>query len=205
MRKKCPPGVICFQNMTLVVLVFCVLLGIYFIVSKSSFTTPQKIIIQQPEQNDRKFGIFAQPSYSFSNLPNDILLNPYAPPRKQNPYFSQGGDVRGGIPINQNPTGYQQQSYNTVGMLAKVGGNKPVLLPLLGRPIHRNGDKWQYYTFSENNSFVKLPVSANGKNCTGDYGCKELYNNDTVYVDGYNDVFKVTIYENNSPQYIPVV
>ena len=30
-----------------------------------------------------------------------------------------------------------------------------------------------------------------------------LYNDDIVYIDGYNDAFKVTLYENNTIRYIP--
>ena len=50
---------------------------------------------------------------------------------------------------------------------------------------------------------IKLPMSKNGRSCTSEYGCDELMNGDTVYVEGYKDAFKVTIYENSSPQYIP--
>ena len=50
---------------------------------------------------------------------------------------------------------------------------------------------------------TKLPISVNGKSCTGEYGCDDINNGDTVYVEGYNDTFKVTVYENNLFQYIP--
>jgi len=36
-----------------------------------------------------------------------------------------------------------------------------------------------------------------------EYGCDELFNGDKVYVEGYKDVFVVSIYENSSPRYIP--
>ena len=36
-----------------------------------------------------------------------------------------------------------------------------------------------------------------------DGGCDDLFNSDTVYVEGYKDAFKVTVYENASPRYIP--
>ena len=35
--------------------------------------------------------------------------------------------------------------------------------------------------------------------------CDELTSGDTVYVEGYNDAFKVTIYENSQPRYIPIL
>jgi hypothetical protein len=52
---------------------------------------------------------------------------------------------------------------------------------------------------------TKLPVSLNGKSCTGEYGCDEIYDNDSVYVEGYNHMYKVTMYLNNQFNYIPVV
>ena len=49
----------------------------------------------------------------------------------------------------------------------------------------------------------KLPISSNGRSCTDEYGCDELTNGDTIYVEGYNDMFKVTVYDNKYFQYIP--
>jgi len=66
-------------------------------------------------------------------------------------------------------------------------------------------DKWQFYTMSDKNNSVKLPVSKGGRSCTNEYGCDNLYNGDTVYVEGYNDAFKVTIYDNSNIQYIPAI
>ena len=74
---------------------------------------------------------------------------------------------------------------------------------LLGRPVFTNRDKWQYYTMSDQNNSVKLPVSQNGKSCTNEYGCNRLYDGDTVYVEGFNDIFRVTVYDNNVMEYIP--
>ena len=38
-----------------------------------------------------------------------------------------------------------------------------------------------------------------------DIGCNDLYTGDVVRVDGYNDDFKVTTYENDMPKYIPFI
>ena len=79
------------------------------------------------------------------------------------------------------------------------------ILPLMARPLYSNRQKWQYYTISDKNNMVKLPISKSGRSCTNDYGCDELFNGDNVYVEGYNDTFKVTVYENNTPEYIPFI
>jgi hypothetical protein len=79
------------------------------------------------------------------------------------------------------------------------------ILPLMGRPLFTNRDKWQFYTMSDKNNSIKLPVTNAGKSCTGEYGCDNLYNGDTVYVEGYNDAFKVTMYDNAVMKYIPFI
>ena len=50
---------------------------------------------------------------------------------------------------------------------------------------------------------IKLPLTYKGRSCTNEYGCDKLYNGDTVYVEGYNDAFKTTVYENDIMRYIP--
>ena len=79
-----------------------------------------------------------------------------------------------------------------------------MILPLMGRRVMSGRDKWQYYTMTNTgNSNTKLPISINGKSCTSEYGCDEINNGQVVYVEGYKDTFRVTVYENNLFSYIP--
>jgi len=48
-----------------------------------------------------------------------------------------------------------------------------------------------------------LPVTYKKRSCTSDQGCDNIYNGDTVYVEGYNDAFKATIYDNAIQYSIP--
>lgn len=132
-------------------------------------------------------------------------MNPYSPPLKLDrympPMFSPI-DPRG-VPINVRTRGYLD-AYRQVGLLTRLNG-KETILPLMGRPLHTNRNKWQYYTISDQNQGIKLPVSRSGRSCTNEYGCDELYNSDTIYVEGYKEAFKVTMYENALPRYIPYV
>ena len=73
----------------------------------------------------------------------------------------------------------------------------------MGKTLYSNRSKWQYYTMTDNNNIVKLPISSNGRSYIDEYGCDELSNGDTIYVEGYNDTFKVTVYDNKYFQYIP--
>jgi hypothetical protein len=203
MPKKCPPGVFCIENFTLFILIIAGILGFILIFRNLKPVQSSNITFKIPNNNSAsKKGLFPKPEYSFSNIREDILLNPYAPPLKDDRYINGSGDPRG-IPINIS-TRAVDTSYRQVGILTRNSGNETIL-PLMGRPLYVNRDKWQYYTMSDKNNMIKLPVSRNGKSCTNEYGCDSLYNGDTIFVEGYNDAFKVTMYDNNIAQYIPFI
>ena len=204
MARKCPPGVICIENVTITFLICAlVIILLYFYYSGFSPSNPSVIvnreIIQSPNQ--------AFPRWNVTNTeaPRDILMNPYSPPIKLDRYMPpmySPIDPRG-VPINVRTRGYLD-AYRQVGLLTRLNG-KETILPLMGRPLHTNRNKWQYYTISDQNQGIKLPVSRSGRSCTNEYGCDELYNSDTIYVEGYKEAFKVTMYENALPRYIPYV
>ena len=190
MARRCPAGVICIENMSFLFLLIVITLAIivYFQFKQNTIPPPlpsQNIIVKEvmAPQKGRK----------------SVLMNPYMPPLRDTTFFS----APRGIPINI-PTQSFDTSYRQVGILTRVNG-KETILPLMGRPLFANRNKWQYYTMSDKNNSVKLPVSRNGRSCTNEYGCDSLYNGDTIYVEGYNDAFKVTMYDNELPRYIPFV
>jgi len=200
MAKKCLPGVICIENVTLVsiFIILIVVLSIWY-------------FMNQKEINK---SIIPHESKVISNSSTPILLpisskqdefnNPYAPPLKNNMYHPRdSSDVRG-VPVNIETRG-MPSNYGQVGILTRTNGSE-MILPLMGRRTMSGRDKWEYYTISgSGNLNARLPISVNGKNCSGEYGCDEVYDGDVVYVEGYNDTFRATIYENNSFRYIPVL
>jgi hypothetical protein len=136
------------------------------------------------------------------------MNNPYAPPmRTDGMYFPpDSGDIRG-IPVNVRTRGANVQ-YQQLGILTRNGNNggrsADSILPLMGRQIMNGRDKWQYYTMTNTGNLnTKLPISVNGRSCTGEYGCDSINNGDVVYVEGYNDTFVATVYENSLFQYLP--
>lgn len=231
MPRSCPPGVFCVENVSLFLGVIAVVLVvlIYWVYNLRTGIAgnSNQSVGQQGESSSSTFldgfsfggngGLFSSPSSLFSSVPNDILLNPYAPPRKDNPFFnaphrnnleagvyvplSNGGDVRGAVPVNI-PTNSMEVSYHQVGILTRNDANDTIL-PLMGRPLHANRQKWQYYTMSDKNTMIKLPVSVAGRSCTSDIGCNEIFDGDSAYVEGYRDSFNATVYENDTPRYIP--
>lgn len=205
MAKACPPGVFCIENISIMyfIIIFA-LVGFYIYYTKihqqSQNYQMNPIIIKERVVDN---GFFPKFNNSYNNHPGNVLLNPFVAPLKNNGYFPPDmGDPRG-IPINIKTRGFDT-NYRQVGILTRING-KESILPLLGRPLHTNRNKWQYYTMSDKNTSVKLPVSKSGRSCTNEYGCDELYNGDSIYVEGYNDAFKVTIYENSEPRYIPFI
>ena len=159
---------------------------------------------------------------------NDPFNDPYAPPVKNDGVYmrSDSTDIRGlpmipatcnsgmcggGAPINMRTRGYNQE-YSQVGILTRERKDRTedtsfrdnMILPLFGRRAVNGRDKYQYYSMSNTGSVnTKLPVKIRGKSCVGEYGCDELMNGDTAYVEGYNDSFHATVYENNTFSYIP--
>lgn len=208
--SKCPPGVICFENFTFTFAIIALGIITYIVYTNQSddnnsmndrrnISLSTNISSEVPKTNSL-FGVFPRPSYSFSNVQNDVLMNPYTPPLKDERVI-MSNDVRGGIPININ-TRAVDTNYRQVGLLKRMNGQE-MLLPLMGRPLYVGRDKWQYYTMSDSNNQLKLPVSFKSKSCTSEYGCDEISNGDTVYVDGLNATFQATLYDNATMRYIP--
>ena len=204
MSKKCPPGVICIEDSTIIYILFIIIIVaiiIYYNKSSSNRNTEsnrEKIIVID---NNRDSTHFNKPSSILSSSLSNLFLNPHAPPLKNNRFFPNTNDVRGGVPINI-PTSHYNMDYKQVGILTREHGRETIL-PIFGRPLHSNRNKWQYYTMTDKNNMIRLPISKNGRSCTSEYGCDELSNGENVFVEGYKDSFSVTIYENDTPRYIP--
>lgn len=240
MVRKCPPGVLCFENVTLVI-ISVIVIGIAIYAHSRIFGQGQgyghghghhrghghghghgTVLLEStdPLANSLDFGIGGPSSNQ------DVLLNPYVPPLRDNSVgatrpiydirggvetihygehgaYSGGGGVSG-VRVNV-PTRSVDTTYRQVGILTRSGGGgqQETILPLIGRPLFTNRDKWQFYSLSDKNNAIKLPVIINGKSGTGEYGCNNVSTGDMVYVEGYNDAFRVTAYDSASLRYLP--
>lgn len=136
----------------------------------------------------------------------DKFNDPYSPPLKNDGTF---------LPIDNNSITNRNINIQTreyipdftqIGILTRDSKttHEPKILPLMGRRIMNGRDKYQYYTISNSgNVNTKLPIRKEGRNCINEYGCDQLYNGDLVFVEGYDERFKATIYENALFRYIP--
>ena len=252
MGKKCIPGVICVENMTLFVLVL-LLIGVvyfyymYFVGSvyhrvyshinasnasnswQSSFPTnlaSSAVVLTPPTSLPIVYPNLGNnpphaPDYlrNITSIHDDPIGDPYSPPLSYDSSIfpaarGVSSDIRsppvvptganGFVPINIK-TNSVETDYRQVGILTKNGHHGNMILPLMGRSLRNGRDKWQYYTMSNSAGSIntKLPISVNGRSCTGEYGCDSISNGDTVYVEGYNDTFRATIYENGLLAYLP--
>ena len=205
---QCPPGVICIENFTLFIVLIIGMFVCYFVLSNDNEYSSPRIprrrrerpsMMDDTRESVREVGLF--PKYSYSNVENDVLLNPYEPPLRDDRVFNVSGRGTVGVPINVS-TQAVDTTYRQVGILTRMNGQE-MILPLMGKPLFSNRDKWNFYTMSDKNNMIKLPITHKGKSCTNEYGCDNIYNGDTVYVEGYNDAFKATIYDNQVMKYIP--
>ena len=223
MSKKCPPGIICIENVTFLFFFTLIIAILIFMYIKSNINLKNNSICKNINnhrinnicencnknncencnknncENNNLDKLSIKPAFGYNNN-NDILLNPYAPPLRDDRIFNNTY-CNDKIPINIS-TQSINTDYRQIGILTRVNGGE-VILPLMGRPLFRNRDKWNFYTMNDKNSMIKLPISFKNKSCTSQQGCDNVYNGDTVYVEGFNDVFRVTIYDNNVMEYIP--
>lgn len=194
--KKCIPGLFCIENMTMFLMFVLLITVIYLYYSQivnaskinNSTAMIQPIVVIPPVSDVSPPGLVAL------SARNDPMQSEYAPPLKIESY---------GLPINIKTRGYES-NYSQLGILTRESGEN-MILPLMGRRSTSGRDKYQYYTMTNTagNINTKLPVSVKGRSCSSDMGCDEIYNNDAVYVEGYNDTFRATIYENALYSYIP--
>jgi hypothetical protein len=201
--RKCPPGILCIENASMFFFIICLLIFCYFIYNSNikqqqiEVNTNTNMNIRREEPTSSWFGI---PNYPYNNI-NNTFLNPLSPPLRDERYLVPANVV----PINVSTNvGAVDTTYRQVGILTPQNqSSKDSILPLMGRPLFVNRDKWNYYTISNQHNNVKLPVSKGGRSCTNEYGCDKIYNGDTVYLEGVNEAYNVTIYDNDTIKYLP--
>lgn len=176
----CPPGFFCFDRytLTLVILGFAVLyytLKPHTKVIRQLRRRPIHIINQQPELS----------------LAHKRIYDPLHAPERTYPNRRYETRMRKNrMPINVSTRG-EVQNYQQVGILK----NDNEILPLYGKPTYQGSNHWNYYTETDNN--IKLPINMDH------LGQKEIYDNDSIEVPAKEKTYKATIYEVDSPKYIP--
>ena len=138
MPKRCPPGVLCIENVTIMficVILLIVLGGVYICKQRTEQKKEQPpinntIIMERKEAKGRGA---------------DVFYDLYKPPLRDDRCFNQGTyDVRGGVPINVSTQSCDDAPYRQIGILTRDGGKDETILPLMGRPLFLRRDKWNF-------------------------------------------------------------
>ena len=113
-----------------------------------------------------------------------VVQRPPQPPigfREAPPSLAYRRRILSGVPQTYTPIGYLEQDTR--------------MFPLYGRASPTNAHRWNYHTVTDRLSNIRLPIqSLDGRDCTLDMGCNELYDGDRVRVPGFSDVFTVHTY-----------
>ena len=188
-KAKCPPGVICmdWNLVTLLILVVLVALGsaIYFGVLNRPSTGSQEL----------------SPKIYVVNTPQ----SQQSPPPPVDPIDAISLGLRGGrmgpVSVATRPGG---DRYQQVGILTGAGGSSGsaapdrTILPLFGRELDSRRGKWNYFTRTDGNNPVQVPVRYRNRVCDDDMvGCEEVSNDDQVHVPSLGRSFAATVYRRN--------
>ena len=199
MPRRCPPGVLCIENVT--IRFICV---IFIILGGAIYFYNRRVPYNQPAQHTNDVNLmFTGPREMPRGRGNDVFYDLYKAPLRDDRCMTASGDMRGAVPINVSTQSCDDAPYRQLGILTRHGGKDETILPLMGRPLFMKRDKWNFYTMNDKNNMIKLPVKVKGKSGTSEVGCDNLYTGDIVFVEGYNDAFKVTTYDNDIVRYLP--
>jgi len=158
------------------------------------------------QESSKDSNITIQMSNPYYRSP-DVLQNPYDAPLKDDRHNLKDDrynlNSSNAVPINVSTVAVDAE-YRQLGILTPLqGSSKDNILVLMGRPLYIRRSKFNYYTISNQHNNVKLPITVGGRSALSDIGVDELFSGDSVYVEGNNEAFKVTIYENSVQKYLP--
>lgn len=201
------------NSVILIIVLFILAVGGIFMYFKYYDKQPQVIIVEKPVVKEKEdMTIVSNPVSEVQYMVDkeqERLINPLLPPERS--YVLTNG---AGIPVYRNsinvPTRGFTGAFQQIGLLYKKdpsgeNNSEGNILPLFGRPTNTSRDKWYYYTTSDKFHSLKIPLKIKGRLCNDEWGCNELYDDDTVEVGPYNGQFSVQIYGYDSPKYLPVL
>jgi hypothetical protein len=185
---RCPRGFICSDTAT----VWLMVLGLLAIAgaiwwaatrvgSASPPAQPQVYVVQQPA---------APPPFLPISSRQSVRPDLYPEPVRR---------LGGGLPqlAARGPAG----PYEQIGVLTAEGGSSSsaapdrTILPLFGRELDPRRGKWNYYTRTDGQNPVQVPVKVRNRLCDDDTnGCDELSSDDSVAVPVLGRSFKATVY-----------
>ena len=193
-RNVCPPGILCITPTFVLIVVICVgvAMFLYFDIKYGTLFNQQQ---QQQQQQQQPMQQQQQPIQQ-----QPIHVN-----------VSRGGDDRYTVApeptriwntgsISTIATQGLPESYQSMGIVTTSNGE---LLPLYGRRVASRSDRFNYYTRTDTNNPIPLPIQHKRRNCQDDVGCEELFDGENVQISPTHQNGTVSIYRFNGPTYNP--
>jgi hypothetical protein len=220
MPRRCPPGVLCVENVTIVFIcsIFLIVGGFLYWRTCSGVSRDTRASAASASASASALP-FVYTSGESKGRGNDVFFDIYNPPMRDDNCSLSTSDIRGNIPLRarhmaipmnmavpiNTPTQECGDSpFRQIGILTRQSpSSSETILPLMGRPLFRRRDKWNFYTLNDKNNMIKLPIRVKGRDALDENGCDNVYTGDSVHVEGYNEAFKVTAYNNQIMRYLP--
>ena len=206
-RNICPPGILCITpSLMFFGVVILVLVGfIVYLINKEDNSKTNSIHyqqlqqIQQPQPQQQPINIRVDNErgggddrYTRAPKPLRNWLNPV------DIDVVGSSNFRGGIPVIA--TQGLPEAYQSIGIVTTPSGE---LLPLYGRRVASRSDRFNYYTRTDTNNPIPLPINYKRRDCQDDVGCDELFDGEHIEIIPTKQKGQVTIYRFNGPSYIP--
>jgi len=186
----------------------------YFYIKYKNYSYDKKLqnLTHYIKKEQSKINKTLESKKNESNEPNYNSLQKYITEQNtNNDLLNEPSKNIDGIRVNIQTRGPTPQVAQ-IGILSKLdhtnnsgpgSDSESHILPLMGRKTYNRSNKFVYYTATDKYNQVKIPISHNGRDCGGEYGCDEIMDGDIINIPELNGSFKAKIYENTKLHYIP--
>jgi hypothetical protein len=94
------------------------------------------------------------------------------------------------------------QSIEPFRQIGYLYGPDKVMMPLLGRRTYQRSIRFNYYTLSNHENPIKIPI-VKERDCMDETGCAELFDGDLVFIKELDSQFTIKIYDKHGLRYNP--
>jgi hypothetical protein len=205
----CPPGLYCMDTSTVltgILVIVAIAAIVVFFIKHNTAPIAQKPTVVVVESK-------SHPAVPPTVINSDPRFAPLSPERSYYvPPDIRGIPIPAGVgpmtPVNVQtrgiPDAYQQMGVLTAqGGTANSGTPTRTILPLFGRQLTTNRNRWNYYTRTDGMNPVQVPIQYKRRNCDDDNGCDEITDGEAIGVPVMGQSFTATVYRYSTPRYLP--
>ena len=194
-RNSYPPGLIPSIIAIICVTIILFLLFYIFVIQKQHTEIPLSV---QTKLLEKAMSNTKEPEAVQVNVGDSRYSRAPKPLRD---WLSPNVDLDGSIyAVPRIATQGLPEAYQSMGIVTTSTGE---LLPLYGRRLASRSDRFNYYTRTDTNNPIPLPIRHKRRDCQDDVGCEELFDGENIEIVPTRQHGNVTIYRFNGPTYIP--